>query len=171
MRSAESIAERSAGVPVPGNRGLTPAERAARIDALFRPYHDAIARLLDGRARRPTLLLSIHSFTPVLNGPPRPWHIGVSYGRDRRLAALLVGALSRSGEFVVGDNQPYPIEDDIDYTIPVHGEGRGLPAAMIEIRQDGIRTAVDAAAWAARLAEAYRLIEAEALSLSGSSGS
>ena len=169
LRSAESIAERSAGVPIPGNRGLSPEEREARIAALFRPYHDAIARLLDGRARRPTLLLSIHSFTPVLNGPLRPWHVGVCYGHDRRLAALLLGTLARSGEFAVGDNQPYPIEDDIDYTIPVHGEGRGFPSAMIEIRQDGIHTAAGAAAWAARLAEAYRLIEAEALRFFGSS--
>jgi predicted N-formylglutamate amidohydrolase len=109
------------------------------------------------------LLLSIHSFTPVLNGRPRPWDIGISYGRDRRLAALLLGALARKGGLTVGDNQPYPVEDDIDYTIPHHGEGRGLPCVMIEIRQDGIRTAAGAAVWAERLANAYRLIEAEAL--------
>lgn len=165
LRSAASIVEQSAGVPVPGNRGLAPVERALRVQALFRPYHDAIAQLLDGRSRRPSLLFSIHSFTPVLDGRLRPWHIGVSSRRDRRLAALLLGALAHGGDFTVGDNEPYPIDDDVDYTIPVHGEGRGLPSVMIEIRQDGIRTAADAAAWAARLAEAYRLIEAEALRL------
>jgi len=165
LRSAESIAEQSGGVPVPGNRGVSPRERERRIDELFRPYHDAIDRLLDGRGARPTLLLSIHSFTPALNGRLRPWQIGVSYGRDWRLAALLLKAFARTGELSVGDNQPYPIEDHVDYTIPVHGEGRGLPGAMIEIRQDGIRTAADAAAWAARLAAAYQLIEAEALHL------
>jgi predicted N-formylglutamate amidohydrolase len=163
LRSAESIVEESAGVPVPRNRGLSPAERASRIDALFRPYHDAIDGLLDGRSRRPSLLLSIHSFTSVLNGRARPWHIGVSYGHNRELAALMLGALARGGDFLVGDNEPYPIDDDIDYTIPVHGEGRGLPSAMIEIRQDGVRTAEGAALWAERLAQAYRLIEAEAL--------
>jgi predicted N-formylglutamate amidohydrolase len=163
LHSAESIAKESAGMPVPRNRGLSPAERASRIDALFRPYHDAIDGLLDGRSRRPSLLLSIHSFAPVLNGRPRPWQIGVSYGHNRELAALMLGALARSGDFLVGDNEPYPIDDDIDYTIPVHGEGRGLPSAMIEIRQDGIRTAEGAALWAERLAQAHRLIEAEAL--------
>jgi predicted N-formylglutamate amidohydrolase len=141
LRNAELIAEQSDGVPVPGNRGLSPLERESRINALFRPYHDAIDRLLDGRIRQPSLLLSLHSFTPVLNGRPRPWHISVSHWRDRRLAALMLGELARSGEFIVGDNEPYPIEDDVDYTIPVHGEGRGLPSVMIEIRQDGIRTA------------------------------
>ena len=161
--SAQSIAEQSAGVPVPGNCGLPPEERETRINALFRPYHRAIGRLLDGRSERPTLLLSIHSFTPVLNGRSRPWHIGVSYGHDPRLAVLLLGALTRQRGFTVGDNEPYPVEDDVDYTIPVHGEGRGLPSAMIEIRQDEVRTAARAAAWAARLAEAYRRLEAERL--------
>ena len=165
LRSAESIVEQSAGVPVPGNRGLSPEEREIRMNALFLPYHDAIDRLLDSRSRRPSLLLSIHSFTPVLNGRLRPWQIGVSHGCNRELAALILGALARGGDFTVGENKPYPIENDIDYTIPVHGEGRGLPCALIEIRQDGIRTAAGAATWATRLAEAYRLIEAEALRL------
>jgi predicted N-formylglutamate amidohydrolase len=169
LRSAGSIAEQSDGVPVPGNRGLSPLERERRINALYRPYHEAIDRLLDGRTPRPSLLLSIHSFTPVLNGRPRPWHIGISHWRDRRLAALMLGVLARSGEFSVGDNAPYPIDDDVDYTIPVHGEGRGLPSVMIEIRRDGIQTAAGADAWAARLAEAYRLIEAGALRIFESS--
>jgi len=163
--SAESIVEQSAGVPVPGNRGLSANERENRRNALFGPYHAAITRILDDRSQRPTLLLSIHSFTPVLNGRPRPWHIGVSYLRKREFAALMRRALAQSVDIFVGDNEPYPIEDHVDYTIPVHGEGRGLPSAMIEIRQDGIDTAAGAAAWAARLANAYSLIEAEALRL------
>jgi predicted N-formylglutamate amidohydrolase len=76
---------------------------------------------------------------------------------------LLLGALARGGDIIVGDNEPYPIDDEIDYTIPLHGEGRGLSSVMIEIRQDGIWTGVGATASAARLAEAYRLIEAEAV--------
>jgi predicted N-formylglutamate amidohydrolase len=163
LRSAGSIAEQSDGVPVPGNRGLPPWERERRVTELFQPYHDAIDRLLDARTGRPSLLLSIHSFTPVLNGRPRPWHIGISHWRDRRLAALMLDVLARRGEFTVGDNAPYPIDEDVDYTIPMHGEGRGLPGVMIEIRQDGIQTAAGAAAWAARLAQSYRLIEDEAL--------
>jgi predicted N-formylglutamate amidohydrolase len=158
---AESIAERSAGVFIPGNLGLSPLERSNRIDALFRPYHGAIAGLLDRRSHRPTLLISIHSFTPVLNGQPRPWHIGISHWRDARLAALLLGALRRTGDFTIGDNEPYPIENDLDRTIPRHGEGRGLPSVMIEIRQDQPRTSAGATAWAGRLAAACLHIEAE----------
>jgi predicted N-formylglutamate amidohydrolase len=168
LRSEESIAEHSAGVPVPGNRGLTPKQREMRVDALFGPYHGTIARLLDARVHLPTLLLSIHSFTPILNGRLRPWQIGVSHGHDRRLAALMRRALASSGNFTVGDNEPYPIEDDVDYTIPLHGEGRGLPCVMIEIRQDELGTAAGIADWAARLVQAYRLIEAQALRFFGS---
>jgi predicted N-formylglutamate amidohydrolase len=73
--------------------------------------------------------------------------------------------LKLNKEIIVGDNEPYPIEETMDYTVPVHGEGRGLPSIMIEIRNDWIRTAADAAAWAERLAKAYRLIEQEALHL------
>jgi predicted N-formylglutamate amidohydrolase len=165
LESPESIAARSAGVPVPGNRGLTPEDRDLRVAALFRPYHLAIERILDSRIGRPSLLLSLHSFTPILDGQQRPWPIAVSYGRDRRLADLFLPALARYGTFPVGDNEPYPVEDAYDFTLPTHGERRGIPHIMIEIRQDGLSTATDRATWAVRLAETYRLVEAEALAL------
>lgn len=165
LDNAASIAEQSAGVPVPGNLGLTAQARAARAETLFRPYHDAIDRLLDARATRPSLLLSIHSFTPVLNGEQRPWSVGVSHWRDRRFAALLRKALARRVDGIVGDNQPYPIAEAVDSSVPVHGEGRGLHAVMIEIRNDGLRTTAQTDAWAECLAAAYREIEAEAIKL------
>jgi predicted N-formylglutamate amidohydrolase len=167
LDSPESITDQSAGVSIPGNRALTARDRAIRIDALFRPYHEAISQLLDRRAGQPTLLLSIHGFTPELAGQRRPWDIAISYGRDRRLAALMLEALKADGKLVVGDNEPYPVDDAIDYTIPVHGEGRGLPHALVEIRQDGIATPADAAAWAVRLAETYAQVELAALRLFG----
>ena len=165
LHSKESIALQSAGVLIPGNRELTPEQRAIRVNTLFQPYHQAIERILDERKLRPTALLSIHSFTPILNGQRRPWQIGVSHWRDARLAALMVGELVQSGDFLVGDNQPYPIDNITDYTVPVHGEGRGLPSIMLEIRQDEIHTEAGAAACASRLAESYRRIEAETLRL------
>lgn len=163
LHNAASIPEESAGISIPGNQRLSPADRENRIETLFRPYHDAIDRVLDSRSGRPSLLLSVHSFTPVLDARPRPWHIGISWWRQRELAALLLGALARTGDLIVGENEPYPIDDAVDYTVPVHGENRGLPAVMIEIRQDGIRTAEHTASWAARLAEAVRSIEVDAL--------
>ncbi len=154
LANPESMAPESAGVPVPGNRDLSPQARAERVRALFDPYHQAVDRLLAGRAGRPTLLLSIHSFTPVLDAAPRPWHAGVAYGRDRRLADLLLPALRRPGDLCIGDNQPYGVDDAHDYTLPTHGEGRGIPHVMIEMRQDGLRTAADITGWAERLASA-----------------
>lgn len=147
------VAECSDGVAVPGNRALPDPEREARIDELFLPYHDAVETLLRGRGR-PTLLLSIHSFTPHLDDETRPWHIGVACYRDEQLASALFRALAANEDLVVGFNQPYPIEAHIDYSIPTHGEGNGLPSAMVEIRQDRIAHAADAAVWAQRLARA-----------------
>lgn len=157
LRSAQSIAEESDGVSIAGNLGLSSDERRVRASALFHPYHDAIARVLDRPRGRPTVLLSIHSFTPVMAGHARPWNVGVSSRRERRLASGLVAELAAHGDgLTVGDNEPYEIDDELDYTIPVHAEARGLPGALIEIRQDGIEKPADARAWAGRLAEAVR---------------
>jgi predicted N-formylglutamate amidohydrolase len=151
LQSHGSIPSTSAGIEIPGNCNLSPAAAAARQDALFHPYHAAIAALLDRRrsAGIPTLLFSMHSFTPNYPGEQRPWHIDLAYNRDDRLAKLL---LDQDWEptLVVGDNQPYKVEDDSDYSIPVHGERRGLPHVLVEIRQDTLADAAGVAAWAER---------------------
>lgn len=152
--AASSIPAVSAGIAIPGNAGIDPAAAAARADALFRPYHRAVAQMLDARRARPSALLSIHSFTPDYPGQQRPWHVAVSYNRDRRLAGLLLAALAAEPALVIGDNRPYAVSDAEDYTIPVHGERRGLPHALIEIRQDGVADEAGIAAWADRLAAA-----------------
>lgn len=164
--SEESVASVSAGVVVPGNRSIGAADRARRIAEVFRPYHAAIAGLIDQRvaAGRPSLLLSIHSFTPELDGHRRPWQVGFAYGRDPLLARFLIHNFASQGEFIVGHNQPYSVGDSTDYTIPVHGEQRQLPHVLIEIRQDLLTTAAECAAWADRLAAAYRCSEPALLS-------
>ncbi len=149
-------------MPIPGNLGISATEREMRGAAFFQPYHEAIAKLLDERRKQATLLLSIHSFTPVLHGQQRPWQVGISHWRDRRLADWLIQALARDPDLTVGDNAPYPIEASIDFTLIHHLEQQGLPGVMIEIRQDEIRTLAGATRWAARLAGAYRLIEGQA---------
>jgi predicted N-formylglutamate amidohydrolase len=165
LESPESIPVGTGGVRVPGNRALADRERALRVDALFRPYHRAITEVLDRRAGTPSLLLSIHSFAPVFAGRSRPWSIGLASGRDRRLAVLLLETLGNDPSLVVGDNEPYDVDDAIDYTIPSHGERRGLPHVLIEIRQDELETPAAAHAWAARLAAAFRAVEPAALRL------
>ncbi|MBK7395239.1 MAG: N-formylglutamate amidohydrolase [Myxococcales bacterium] len=152
----------SGGVPIPGNEGLDDAARAQRIAAIHRPYHDAIAALLDARASegRPTVLLSIHSFTPApLHGTPRPWPISLLYGRDARLAYRFRDALRASDpSLLVGDNEPYWVSDESDYAIPVHGVRRGILHTAFELRQDGVDTRAGAHAWADRIAEVWEQI-------------
>jgi predicted N-formylglutamate amidohydrolase len=158
LASPESIPEVSDDVRVPGNLGLTAAARALRVSALFDPYHRAVAALLDARASKPMLLLSIHSFTPVLGDEARPWHAGIACGADRRLADPLIRALRRQVHLCIGDNEPYDVDHRYDYTLPIHGEGRGIRHAMIEIRQDQLDSPAGIDAWVARLASAIRAV-------------
>ncbi|HEV2098483.1 MAG TPA: N-formylglutamate amidohydrolase [Stellaceae bacterium] len=149
-----SIPEISETTEIPGNIGLSTADRTARIDAIFRPYHDRIAAVLDRRAveERASLLVALHSFTPVFKGVSRPWHAAVLFNRDRRFAHILAGLLRAEGGLVIGENEPYAVTDLTDYTVPVHAERRGLPYVEIEIRQDLIADPAGQAAWAERLA-------------------
>ena len=149
-----SIPEISETTAIPGNRGLSKAARTTRIDAVFRPYHARIAAALDQRAAagQATVLVALHSFTPLFKEVARPWHAAVLYNRDARLARPLFELLSAEGGLVVGDNQPYAVSDLTDYTVPVHGERRGLPHVEIEIRQDLITEPAGQADWAERLA-------------------
>ena len=149
-----SIPEISEATEIPGNRSLDEAERAARVDAIFRPYHDAIAAALDRRAAadRASVLVALHSFTPVFKGVSRPWHVAVLFNRDPRLAHALAELLRADGSLMVGENEPYRVSDLTDYTVPVHGERRGLPHVEIEIRQDLITKPVGQREWAERLA-------------------
>jgi len=148
-----SIATISEDTPIPGNENLPPAERETRIAEIFRPYHDRIAAELDRRraAGIPTLLVAIHSFTPVYRGVARPWHVGMLYNRDDRLSVQMIALLRAEGGLTIGDNQPYSVSDESDYTIPVHAERRSLPYGEIEIRQDLIADAAGQGEWAERL--------------------
>jgi predicted N-formylglutamate amidohydrolase len=152
--SPTSISLVSDSTMIPGNHGLSPAEVAARYEEILVPYHDCIAALLDRRAQagRRSVLIAMHSFTPVFGGSERTMHVGVLYNRDRRLARHLLELLRADPKLVVGDNAPYSVSDETDYTVPVHGERRGLPHVEIEIRQDLIADDAGQAAWAARLA-------------------
>jgi predicted N-formylglutamate amidohydrolase len=149
-----SIAELSEDTPIPGNIGLGEAERQARQDAIFRPYHERIAAALDHReaAGHATALVALHSFTPVFKGVSRPWQIGVLFNRDDRLARPLIELLRADGDLVMGENEPYRVTDLTDYTVPVHAERRGLPYVELELRQDLLAEPAGQGEWALRLA-------------------
>ena len=148
-----SIPTLSEATEIPGNRGLSPEQRRARQREVFVPYHARIRELLDARlkARRRTVLVAMHSFTPVFKGVRRSVEVGVLSNRDRRLAGIMLDLLRAEGDLAVGDNEPYTMNDHTDYGMPMHGERRGLPHVELEIRQDLIAEEAGQAAWAARL--------------------
>ena len=152
----ESIVRKSEATRIPANEVVTVEEAAARARELFHPYHDRIRTELDTRLaqQRPTILISVHSFTPKFHGIARPWHAGLLYNRDARLATGLLQRLRTEHRLVIGDNEPYAVGDDTDYTIPVHAEQRGLLHVGIELRQDLVATAAGQTEWAERLARA-----------------
>jgi predicted N-formylglutamate amidohydrolase len=156
----DSISLVSDGTPVPGNEGRTPQDRLARIDAIVAPYHGEIVARLDAMdvGRRPSILISMHSFTPSLTArpSPRPWQIGLCYGKDTRFTRPVLAVLDREPGLTVGRNQPYGVSQEHDYSIPVYGEERGMPYVEIEIRQDLIATASGQQAWAERLDRVFR---------------
>jgi predicted N-formylglutamate amidohydrolase len=156
-----SIPRISEATVIPGNEGLAGAAIEARRRAIFEPYHRRIREAIDRRSRDgiPTALVSLHSFTPVYAGIARPWHIGALYHRDTTLPPLLLKLLRAETDLVVGDNEPYAVSDETDYTIPVHGEARGLMNTGIEIRQDLIVDPAGQAQWADRLARIFAEIE------------
>ena len=153
----------SDGTVVPANQAVSLEEAQARTDAFFRPYHDAIAACLDAAvaAGAVPMLVAVHSFTPVFGGVPRPWEIGLLYEHDDRLVQPLREALhALRPALAIGDNEPYAIVGPSDYSIPVHGQGRGLPHIEIELRQDLIGSREGAESWAATLATALRRVRA-----------
>ena len=153
-----SIALSSDGTVIPGNQDLEPPARAARAAAIFTPYHDRLGAEIETRLPQFPIVVSLHSFTPVMNDFLRPWHSGVLYNRDGRFALALKAALEADG-LVVGDNEPYAVSDATDYGVPVHVEPRGLFHVELEIRQDLIAAADGQRAWADRLHRVLTALE------------
>ena len=150
----------SDGHAIPGN-SLNHAEHEVRLERFYRPYHAALAELLDESP--PALILSLHSFTPSLASHPeeaRPWQVGVLYNTDDRAARLAIPMLEEDG-LIVGDQQPYS-GVLLNATMNRHAEAEGRPYLGMEIRQDGIADAAGQAVWAERLG---RICNAVALSI------
>ena len=143
---------------IPGNIGLSAADIEARRREVFWPYQQRLQAILDERraAGRRTILVAQHSMTNVFKGVARPMHAAILYNRDRRFAGLVLDALRQDPALVVADNEPYFVSDATDYTVPVHGEARGLAHVEIEVRQDLVTSDEGQAEWAARIATAIR---------------
>jgi predicted N-formylglutamate amidohydrolase len=167
---ATSIPTIGESIEIPGNIGLSAAEAAARRAEIFDPYHARVRELLDARqaAGRATILVAQHSMTDRFKGVRRDMHAAVLYNRDRRFAGLVLEALRREAGLLIGDNEPYFVSNETDYSIPRHGEARGLPHVEIEVRQDLITDAAGQDEWARRLTSVLRDAEAAFLNMSHS---
>ena len=151
-----STPEVSDGTRVPANLGLTEAQVAVRAEACFWPYHREVDRQLDRllASGRTVAMLVVHTFTPVMAGFQRPWHVGVLWNDDPRLPVPLLEEFRRDPALVVGDNEPYSARASYEYTLANHARARGLPHCSIEIRQDLVGTPEAARGWGRRLAPA-----------------
>ena len=138
------------GSVIPGNRAADATEKQRRLDAYYRPYHEAVAGL--AAARDDTVIIAVHSFTRQLRGrPSRPWHVGILHAWDRRLADPLIAALEDEPDLIVGRNQPYPGHLPGD-SIDRHALHHGRINTLIEVRNDLIETEQAQTHWGARLA-------------------
>ena len=148
----------SEGTEVPGNHPLSKKQKQNRIDELFKPYHEKFSQTLDGfqSIGIHPVILAIHTFTPVYHGQKRPWHAGVMWDTDDRMAVPFLNNLKLQSDLVIGDNQPYTALDPLGYAFDVHARGRGLPHLFIEVRQDLVTDEVGVMRWATILHEAVK---------------
>ena len=155
---ATSIPRVSEYVEIPGNVNVSEEEAAARRAEIFDPYHERIRMQLDARAaeQRPAILVAQHTMTDSYKGVRREMHAAVLYNRDRRFAGLVLDMLRREPGLNFADNEPYFVSDETDYTIPHHGEARGLPHVEIEVRQDLVSDEAGQSEWARRITRALK---------------
>ena len=155
-----SIPAISDGTVVPGNAGLGAQDRARRRAAVFEPYHRTLAGALDAVCARGQMpvLIAVHSFTPVMDGLARPWHVAVLWAHDARIPVPLIAALRASGGLMVGDNEPYSGREQYGYTMDVHAGTADIPHALIEIRADQIADAAGIARYGEILARAIEAV-------------
>lgn len=160
LEDVTAFPEISDGIRIPGNANLSRDEKSRRARALYKPYHEAIRALVHRKTRGDTVpvFIAVHSFTPHMNGFDRPWHVGVLWDKDPRLALPLMAALRADRSIVVGDNEPYSGRHPADFTIDHHAEATGLAHTGIELRQDLLATEEGRDQWAARLGDALEAI-------------
>ena len=146
LMDASAFLEFGDGILISGNRNLGQADKDSRADVFYWPYHKAVDEQVQ-RLRKlgsPPAFISVHSFTPVMNGQYRPWQIGVLWDKDTRLRDIFIADFSAAG-YVVGDNEPYSGKSPHDFTIDQHAEKIRLPHIGIEIRQDLVANAASVA--------------------------
>lgn len=156
FEAPDSIPEHSEIYAVPGNRGLSAADRKARFDQIHTPFHNAVSAMIDRQAdlsERPVAVITLHSFTPTYHGKARELELGFLYHSQGALAEAATGIETESGHMKAAVNAPYSASDGVTYSLQKHGETRGLQSVMVEVRNDLIDTGAKAHSVADHLAE------------------
>ncbi len=166
LNDSTAFIDESDGIAISGNQNISAVEKKRRCNAIYQPYHNAIDCIINGFLNRGTVpvIISIHSFTPELENRHRPWHIGVLWDKDPRIALPLLTTLRKNPDLNVGDNKPYSGRHSPDYTIDHHAEDNKLAYVSIEIRQDLISNETGVEHWVAILCDAlYRILDDESI--------
>lgn len=161
LHVADSIPLRSEATDIPGNLSLADAEKERRQRLIFQPFQDRLGKHLEQRSAdgRRSVLVAVHSFTPVYLGQHRSWHAGVLFDKAAALGQALIAQLSRDPLLNVGANVPYGVSADADYALVVHGDLLGNPAVLIEIRNDLIADPDGVETWTSKLETALHAVE------------
>ncbi len=140
-----AMIERSETFDVPGNKGLTHAARADRIETVYRPFCDAVGQVISTRRNQglQTVLVTIHSFTPVYFGVFRPVEIGVLHDVDTRVADIMMAQADLVPHRRIERNEPYSAADGVTHSLQLHGIAHGLANVMLEVRNDLLKTEAD----------------------------
>src|ERR1700722_11916031 len=152
LNAHDLIPELRDGTAIKGNLNLSEESRRSRIELWFETYHAAVESVIGDHGD--SVAIPIPSMTPRLAGAVRPWQIALSSHRDRSLVEPMLEALRRSGDITVGDNQPYDLDPEVDYSIPYHAMRRNMPYLQVEFRQDEVAERAGQIRWARRFAEA-----------------
>jgi predicted N-formylglutamate amidohydrolase len=134
------IASVSEVTQIPGNDNLSEAQRQERVQRFYEPFHASIETVITpcfARGNRPGFI-AMHSFNPTYRGVQRPWEIGIIHDEDSQWGLGIVERLRIETGYTVGVNEPYSPRDRVYHTLERHARSRGLPAVMIEIRNDEI---------------------------------
>ncbi|WP_086994759.1 N-formylglutamate amidohydrolase [Rhizobium sullae] len=136
--SPAAMPEKSEIYAIPGNQNLSAEERRARTEALYLPFHDVVRGLIKDRHGRgqETVIVTVHSFTPVYNGKERAVELGILHDADSRLADLMLAGAVDAPLYKTERNEPYGPQDGVTHTLILHGLSNGFRNVMIEVRND-----------------------------------
>jgi predicted N-formylglutamate amidohydrolase len=136
--SPGAIATTSEVYGVPGNEGLSPAERRRRAERYYEPFRATLSGLLADRRSegRSSVLVTVHTFTPVFHGTKRDVEIGLLHDADARLVDAMLEGARRPPDRELRRNEPYGPQDGVTHTLKVHALPAGIANVMLEIRND-----------------------------------